>query len=154
MAGESSALDGTDREILGHLAEAGRASWQELGRRIHLSPNATAERVKRLEKLGVITGYRAVVDPVAIGRPLEACIAVKMHPGDDREDFEKLVSGDPAVMDAVHLTGPHDYIIWARCSDTSELDDLLMGMKASAGVADTETRIVLRRLDTGGPPFA
>jgi Lrp/AsnC family leucine-responsive transcriptional regulator len=151
MAADSAALDPTDREILGHLGSAGRISWQELGRRINLSANATAERVKRLERLGVITGYRAVCDFVALGRPIEAFIAVKMHPGDDREDFEKVVSTDPAILDAVHLTGPHDYIVHARCRTTEELDDLLMGLKASAGVADTETRIVLRRLVRGTP---
>jgi Lrp/AsnC family leucine-responsive transcriptional regulator len=146
------ALDETDREILRHLGGAGRLSWQELGRRVNLSANATAERVKRLEQSGVISGYQAVVDPVALGRSVEAVIMVRMIPGDDREDFEKLVSTDDAVLDVVHLTGPHDYIVRVRSKDTNELDDLLNQMKASAGVADTETRVVLRRLDPGGSP--
>jgi Lrp/AsnC family leucine-responsive transcriptional regulator len=147
MTGDSTAsLDPTDREIIGHLADHGRISWQDLGRAINLSANATAERVKRLERLGVIEGYSAKLDFAALGRPIEAFVAVKMHPGDDREEFEKLVRNDISILDAVHLTGPHDYIVHARCATTEELDDLLMGMKASAGVADTETRIVLRRL--------
>jgi Lrp/AsnC family leucine-responsive transcriptional regulator len=148
MTGESTVghLDPTDREIIGELAENARVSWQELGRRINLSANATAERVKRLERLGVIEGYTARYDFQALGRPIDAFIAVKMHPGDDREEFEKLVRSEDSILEAVHLTGPHDYFVRARCRSTEELDDLLMGMKASAGVADTETRIVLRRL--------
>ena len=62
-AEEVTILDTIDREILGELERDGRISWQELGRRVRLSPNATGDRVRRLERRGIITGYRAVVDP-------------------------------------------------------------------------------------------
>jgi Lrp/AsnC family leucine-responsive transcriptional regulator len=139
-------LDEIDQEILTVLSGEGRISWQQLGPRVGLSPNAAAERVKRLERLGIVSGYQAIIDPVALGRGLEAYVAVKMHQGFEREPFEKLATTHDAIIHAVHLTGSHDYLIHVRCTGTDELDDLLMGMKAEVGVADTETRIVLRRL--------
>ncbi|HTU85043.1 MAG TPA: AsnC family transcriptional regulator, partial [Solirubrobacteraceae bacterium] len=64
------ALDETDRGIIGALASDGRISFAELGRRVSLSPPAVAERVRRLEQTGVITGYRAEIDPRALGYAL------------------------------------------------------------------------------------
>jgi Lrp/AsnC family leucine-responsive transcriptional regulator len=147
MAEENAALDGTDRAILGVLATDGRITWRDLGTDVGLSANAAAERVRRLERVGVIRGYRADVDPEAVGRPLEGYVMVKMHPGDDRVLFRAYVAAHDAIVDAVHLTGPHDYIMHVRCTNTTELDDILMTVKREAGVADTETRIVLHRVE-------
>ena len=146
MAGDSTALSEIDREILRVLREEGRISWQELGPRVGLSPNAAAERVRRLEARKVITGYRAVVDPVALGHNLEALVFVKMVPGAVREPFESFTATDDLVSDCVHLTGPHDYVLTVHCAHAGELDDILMGMKRELHVADTETRIILRRI--------
>lgn len=147
MSGELSTIrDPTDREILGVLATRGRISWSELGRTVHLSPNAAAERVRRLEARGVIVGYAALVDHSALGRPFEAMVDVIAHPGIDRSALEESLRVEPAVVDAVHLTGSHDYLLHIRCRDATELDELLMRMKADGGVAQTTTRVVLRHL--------
>jgi Lrp/AsnC family leucine-responsive transcriptional regulator len=146
MAVESSAIDGIDRAILSELTTSGRATWQQLGPRVGLSPNAVADRVRRLERRKVIVGYRAVVDPVALGRNIEALVFVKMVPNVDREPFESFVRDDEHVDDAVHLTGMHDYLLTVHAHHAGELDDLLTTMKTELDVADTETRIVLRRI--------
>ncbi len=147
MSAELSTIrDPTDREILGVLATRGRISWSELGRIVHLSPNAAAERVRRLEARGVIVGYAALVDHSALGRPFEAMVDVIAHPGIDRSALEESLREEPAVVDAVHLTGSHDYLLHIRCRDATELDELLMRMKADGGVAQTTTRVVLRHL--------
>jgi Lrp/AsnC family leucine-responsive transcriptional regulator len=146
MAADSTAVDDIDREILRELQHRGRATWQQLGPRVGLSPNATAERVRRLERKGVITGYRAVVDPVALGRNIEALVFVKMVPNCERDPFETYVRDDDRVDDAVHLTGSHDYVLTVHAHHAGELDDLLMMMKRELFVADTETRIILRRI--------
>jgi len=70
-------LDDTDRQIIGELVSDGRVPLAELGRRVSLSPPAVAERVRRLEQTGVITGYRAEVDPRALGYQLTAIVRVK-----------------------------------------------------------------------------
>lgn len=146
MPPDHPALDDIDRDILSVLAEHGRLTWQQLGTRVRLSPNAAAARVRRLEDLGIIAGYRAVIDPVVLGRGLEAVVLVKMHPGCERAPFETFAAESEAVEDTVHLTGPHDYLMRVRCRGTEELDRLLTDIKESKGVADSETRVVLRRL--------
>ena len=146
MAGDSAAIDDIDRDILRVLAEDGRIGWQQLGPRVGLSPNAASERVRRMERNGVITGYRARVDPVALGRNLEAMVFVKMVPNVDREPFETFVAEHEGIDDCVHLTGAHDYVMTVHCFHAGELDDILMSMKREVHVADTETRIMLRRI--------
>src|SRR5438552_18017765 len=74
-------LDDTDRKIVGQLTSDGRVSLAELGRRVNLSSPAVAERVQRLERAGVITGYRAEIDPRMLGYPLTAIVRVKPAPG-------------------------------------------------------------------------
>jgi Lrp/AsnC family transcriptional regulator, leucine-responsive regulatory protein len=146
MAGDSTAIDDIDREILRVLATDGRIGWQQLGPKVGLSPNAASERVRRMERQGVITGYQALVDPVALGRNLEAMVFVKMVPNCDREPFESFVADHDAIDDCVHLTGAHDYVMTMHCFHAGELDDILMTMKREVHVADTETRIMLRRI--------
>ena len=146
---ESLVPDPIDRRILGILGEDGRISWLDLGRRVSLSASATAERVRRLEQRGIIAGYRAVVDPAALGRTLDAVIGVRARDGFDRRALEAWLCAQPSVVEVTHLTGPHDYLVRSRCADATELDDLLMTMKSDAGVADTETRVVLRTLPVG-----
>ena len=70
MAVESVSIDHIDREILSILQSDGRIAWQTLGDRVHLSPNAVADRVRRLTKAGVITGFGARVNQAALGRSL------------------------------------------------------------------------------------
>ena len=102
-------LDAIDREIIGELERDGRISWQELGRRVRLSPNATGDRVRRLERRGIITGYRAVVDPAALGRSLEALISVRLAPNSDAGQLEERLAAWPEVEEAVHVTGRFDF---------------------------------------------
>jgi len=146
MAEHPTAIDEIDRDILRELRQRGRITWQQLGPKVGLSPNAVAERVRRLERKKVIVGYRALVDPVALGRNIEALVFVKMIPNVEREPFEGFVRDDDRVDDAVHLTGSHDYVLTVHAHHAGELDDLLMMMKRELFVADTETRIILRRI--------
>src|SRR5258708_37793098 len=74
-------LDIIDRKIIGELSTDGRVPLAELGRRVSLSSPAIAERVQRLEKAGVITGYRAEIDPRAVGYILTAIVRVKPAAG-------------------------------------------------------------------------
>lgn len=71
MTAEPLDLDDVDRRILGVLTRSGRISWRELGEAVGLSANATADRVRRLERCGVIVGYRAEVDLDQVGRPID-----------------------------------------------------------------------------------
>ena len=140
------ALDAIDRTILREVLRDGRISIRELAERTALSTSATSERLRRLERNGHITGYRAVVAASATGRTLDAVVGVRAEPGVDRTALEAWLAAQPCVVDAVHLTGPHDYLLRMSCTSTAELDAVLMAMKAEGGVAETETRVVLRSL--------
>lgn len=139
-------LDEIDRALVDELVRDGRASYQELGRRIGLSPTATADRVRRLVKEGIITAFRAVVDPERMGRTVEAAIDVRLELGADRQAFTEALQAMPAVVEAVHVTGHYDYQLRVFCTGTAELDAILGALKAGAAVVETQTRLMLHRL--------
>ena len=126
-------------------------SIRRLADEVSLSTSATSERVRRLEETGAIIGYRAIVSPEVLDRPVDAVVGVRGRPGSDRRALEAWFAAQESVVEAVHLTGPHDYLLRVRCRTTAELDDVLMAMKHDGGVHDTETRIVLRSLSLDHP---
>lgn len=145
-------MDATDREIIGALTQNARISFRDLGAAVGLSANAAADRVRRLRDAGVITGFTAVIDQGAAGRGLIAYIDIRMASQMTNDQFEVEAAKLDAVMEAVHLTGRSDYLLRVACRDTLELDQLLRKLKREHGVADTETRIVLRSAFTRGAP--
>ncbi len=128
----------------------GRVSWRDLGASLGLSANAAADRVRRLQRAGVITGFTATIDPAAGGTRLEALVGVTLAPGTDSDDFATAAAQLPQVTEVLHLTGAPDYQLRIGCRDTAELDALLRALRLRLGAADTETTIVLR----SGPPVA
>ena len=138
------ALDEIDSAILKALTDDGRMSFQALGDQVGLSPNAARDRVRALVNRGVITGFHAHVDIGRIDRRLRALIDVRLRTPDHAADFERIVRAHPGVEEAVHLTGPSDYVVRVACADTTELDDFIKAMKEQGGVRDTQTRLVLR----------
>jgi Lrp/AsnC family leucine-responsive transcriptional regulator len=117
-------LDDTDRRIIGELASDGRLSFAELGRRVNLSPPAVAERVQRLERRGVITGYRAEIDPRAIGYPLTAIVRVKPAPG-QLARIPELAASIPQVGECHRITGEDCFFLRIHLGSIDELSDLL-----------------------------
>ena len=97
-------IDDVDRKIIGELTEDGRVSFAELGRRVSLSSPAVAERVQRLERAGVITGYRAEIDPRALGYQLTAIVRIKPAPG-QLPRIPELAAQIPEVGECHRITG-------------------------------------------------
>ena len=141
-------MDDVDSEILRLLREDGRLSWRDLGAAVGLSANAAAERVRRLRKAGVITGFVVLVDPAMGGRALEALVGITLRPGVDSDQFATEAAQLQPVIEVLHLTGAPDYQLRVACRDTAELDALLRTLRNRHGAADTDTTIVLR----SGPP--
>jgi Lrp/AsnC family leucine-responsive transcriptional regulator len=123
-------------------------SWQDLGAAVGLSANAAADRVRRLRRAGVITGFVALVDPAAGGRQLEALVGVTLARGTDSDDFATAAARLAPVTEILHLSGEPDYQLRVACRDTAELDVLLRTLRQRLGAADTETTVILR----SGPP--
>jgi Lrp/AsnC family leucine-responsive transcriptional regulator len=144
MALDTTGIDDIDRRILGAMRIDGRISWRELGERVHLSATSTADRVRRLERLGVITGYQTRIDPAALGRTVRAVIDVDLPPGGDPAAFEAHLARRDEIVLASYVTGPGDYTIVADCEGPTGLDSLVRWLKAEAGAARTESKVVLR----------
>jgi Lrp/AsnC family transcriptional regulator, leucine-responsive regulatory protein len=144
-------MDTIDEQIFAELRQNARLSFSELGRRVELSTNAVAARVRRLESEGVIAGYTVVpgASPAAPATGLEVFIDLRLDAETDNDTFTAAIGSLRQIVDAAHLTGPFDYLVHARVSDTAALDALLKHLKQNCGVAQTQTRVALRR-----PPAA
>jgi Lrp/AsnC family leucine-responsive transcriptional regulator len=137
-------LDATDHRIINALVQNGRASYASLGAGVGLSPHGVADRVRRLERAGVITGFTATVDLETVGRALDAFIDVRLLPSTRPEDFERRVRALAAVRELAFVTGRFDYHLRVACRDVDDLDQTVRAIRQDAGAAQTETRIVLR----------
>jgi Lrp/AsnC family transcriptional regulator, leucine-responsive regulatory protein len=117
-------LDGTDWRILGELQADGRLSYNELGRRVSLSPPAVAERVRRLEELGVIVGYQARVDPARAGLPLTAFVQMRCRL--DRCLLKTSQASDyPEIVEIHKLTGDYCSMLKVRAASMEHFEGLL-----------------------------
>src|SRR4051794_23839842 len=119
-------LDAVDRAIVAELQFDGRLSLAELGRRVRLSPAAVGERVRRLEDAGVITGYRAIVDPRALGYALSAIIRVRPAPR-QLPKVAELARRTPEVVECHRVTGEDCYVMTAHVRDVTHLEEVIDG---------------------------
>jgi Lrp/AsnC family transcriptional regulator, leucine-responsive regulatory protein len=131
-----------DRRIVSLLSQDGRISFTELSRRTGLSVSATHQRVRRLERRGVIKGYTANIDPAGAGLPLTAFISIKpFDPSAPDDAPEKLAH--LSEIEACHsVAGDENYILKVRVANPGALEDLLQKIRAAALVS-TRTTIVL-----------
>jgi Lrp/AsnC family leucine-responsive transcriptional regulator len=120
----SPSLDATHRRIVEELLGDGRLTMAELGRRVSLSPPAVSERVQRLERAGVITGYRAEVDPRLIGYPLTAIVRVKPA-ARQLHKIPELALQIPQVAECHRITGEDCFFLKVHLRSIDELGGLL-----------------------------
>lgn len=139
-------MDKIDRIILGVLARDGRISFRDLGDKVHLSPNATAERVRKLQQGGAIRGIRADINPASLGQGLEVQIDVKLESGTSAQSFERVLSSLPQVKSATLMTGSFDYAVRVNCADRDELVRVTEALRAKGGVRETYSRMILREV--------
>jgi Lrp/AsnC family leucine-responsive transcriptional regulator len=116
-------LDATDDAILQHLQQDGRMTTAELARAISMSASSAADRVRRLTDHGVLRGYRAVVDPVAIGYPLTAFVRLRMATPAGKS-FHDLLDSMPEVLEAHYITGEDCFLLKLIARSMPELEHL------------------------------
>ncbi|HEY1368380.1 MAG TPA: Lrp/AsnC family transcriptional regulator [Gaiellaceae bacterium] len=121
---EPQTLDAIDRRLLEELQTDGRLSMAELGRRVKLSAPAVAERVQRLERTGVISGYRAIVDPKALGYPLRALVRIRPSTRQLQRIVE-LARETPEVVGAHRVTGEDCYVLELCLRSMDDLEGIL-----------------------------
>lgn len=119
-----SVLDAVGWQILEALQEDARISFTELGRRVGMSPPAVAERVRRLEEAGIITGYCAQVNLEKAGFPITAFI--RLTAGDDCQGMGvTLTKNIPEMLECHRITGTDDYLIKIATSSVASLETLI-----------------------------
>jgi Lrp/AsnC family transcriptional regulator, leucine-responsive regulatory protein len=123
-ANENRLLDTINRRLLQELQADARLSMAELGRRINLSAPAVAERVQRLERAGVITGYRAEVDPKALGFPIAAVVRVRPTTR-QLQKIPELAREIPEVVDCHRITGEDCYFVKLHLRSMDDLEEIL-----------------------------
>ncbi len=148
---ETTGLDDTDFRILKALVQNGRASFASLGEAVGLSPHGAADRVRRLQRAGVISAFTATVNLGRVGRALDAYIDVRLMPKTSPERFEEFVSKLPAVREVAFVSGRFDYQLRVACRHADDLDQTIRAIRRDGGAAHTETRIVLRAIETPQP---
>jgi Lrp/AsnC family transcriptional regulator, leucine-responsive regulatory protein len=144
-------LDPTDFQIISRLVADGRETFAELGKTVGLSPHGAADRVRRLQRAGVISRFTAVINLANIGRSLDAFIDVRLLPTASSDAFEKFVLQLPAVQEVAFVTGRFDYHVRVACHGADDLDATLRAIRRDGGAAHTETRIALRATRKTGP---
>ena len=117
-------LDDTNRLLIAELQQNARLSIAELGRRVGLSSPAVAERLARLEQSGTISGYRAEVDPRALGLTLSAIIRVRPAPG-QIANVAGLAQDTPEVVECHRVTGEDCYVMRAHLRDVLHLEEVI-----------------------------
>jgi Lrp/AsnC family transcriptional regulator, leucine-responsive regulatory protein len=117
-------LDGTNRRLLAELEADARVSVAELGRRIGLSAPAVSERIGRLERAGVITGYHAALDPRALGYPLAAIVRIRPN-SRELQRIPAIAVDTPEVVECYRITGEDCYFVKLHLRSIDELEPLL-----------------------------
>jgi Lrp/AsnC family leucine-responsive transcriptional regulator len=136
-------LDSVDDEIVALLREDGRRTLSDIGERVALSAPAVKRRIDRLERIGVITGYTAVVDHAKLGRPLEAFCELRFAGNTKVADIAG-VAAHLAEVEAVYTTaGDPDALVLIRVRDVADLTRVIDLLRRSGRVTGTKTLMVL-----------
>ncbi|MEV4457173.1 Lrp/AsnC family transcriptional regulator [Microbispora sp. NPDC049633] len=135
-------MEEIDRRIVTLLATDGRMSFTDLAKETGLSVSAVHQRVRRLEKRGVIRGYAALVDYDEIGLPLTAFVSIKPIDPSAPDDAPERLSHLTAIEACHSVAGDESYILKVRVASPLALEELLQQIRASANVS-TRTTVVL-----------
>jgi DNA-binding Lrp family transcriptional regulator len=139
-------MDEVDQQIVALLRENARRSFQDIGRRVHLSAPSVKRRVDRLERDGVLLGYTAVVDPEAFGWHAEAFVDLYCEGTMAAGAIKQAVEREPGVIAAHTVAGEASALLHIRARDTNGLELALERIRATPGVTRTVTEVVLSTL--------
>jgi DNA-binding Lrp family transcriptional regulator len=142
-------LDAIDRKLLRLVQDDGRRSVQELGEAAGLSPSACHRRVKALEERGFIAGYRAVLDPAALGFAMQFFIEVGLASQAETslDAFEAAVRDIPEVLECHLMAGQSDYLLRVVCRDPEDFERLHRRLAARLpGVARLHSNMSIREV--------
>ena len=152
QSGSDIELDSVDRALLLELQKDARQTNKALAAKVGVAPSTCLERVRELQARGVVTGFRAEIDPAAIGRPMEAILSIQQR-GEEREETEKLfadLAALPETVRAMALTGTTDFIVHVAVRDMSQMRDLVWGLIERKEVGRVQSSLVFERAEGEG----
>ncbi|MET8283173.1 Lrp/AsnC family transcriptional regulator [Micromonospora sp. DT4] len=136
-------MDAIDLSLVDLLRGNARLSYAELARQVGLSAPAVHERVGKLESSGVVLGYRADVAPEAIGLGVTALIGIVEDSGADSDDMLESLRVLPEIESCYFMAGVESFLLKARVGTIAELEQLIVRLNRTPGVASTRTAIAL-----------
>jgi len=142
-------LDDVDRRILRVLAHDARVPNNALAEQVGIAPSTALGRVRALRERGVIRGYHADIDPVALGRPIQAMIAVRLqsHARAHLEEFAVQVAKLPEVLNVFFLAGAVDFYVHIAATSTENLRSfVVVNLSGNPDVALTETNLIFEHI--------
>jgi Lrp/AsnC family leucine-responsive transcriptional regulator len=134
-------MDATDRRILGLLERDARLTYAEIGSRVELAASSVHDRVRKLERRGIIRGYRATVDLESAGLPISAFVSLALRPASPA-DVPARIAELPLVQSCYSVAGESSYMLLVRAPSTKALEELLDALRAKLEVV-TRSTIVL-----------
>jgi DNA-binding Lrp family transcriptional regulator len=139
-------VDAVDQRILALLVEDGRRTYEDIGRRVRLSPPSVKRRIDRLVEQGAIEGFTAIVGHEAAGRSTEALVELFYEPGTSLAEVAETLREHPEVVEAWSVTGEADAIARVRTEDNAALERLIMDLQQNGLVIRTRSQVVMSRL--------
>ncbi|MBV1850346.1 Lrp/AsnC family transcriptional regulator [Catellatospora tritici] len=142
---ENPALDTIDLAIVRELQNDARISNKDLAAKVNVAASTCLERVRSLQRRGVLVGFHAEADPAALGRPLQAYIAVRVRPHnrDVVEPFIRFALDLPETLALSHIAGPDDFLVHVAVRDAAHLQRLILdGFTSRREVAHLQTQLI------------
>jgi Lrp/AsnC family leucine-responsive transcriptional regulator len=146
-------VEDIDRQIMALLADDGRMSFTDLAKETGLSVSAVHQRVRRLQKRGVIVGFAAQLDSRQIGLPLTAFVSIKPIDPAAPDDAPERLAHLPAIEACHSVAGEESYILKVRVGSPNELEELLQNIRAAANVATRTTVVLSTPWESRRPPL-
>lgn len=146
------ALDKTDSALIRLLAVNGRASGADIAAKIGIAESSVSRRIRRLQTIGVITGYRAEVN-LSLISPIQALISVRLvkHARTDVDDFRQSAPNWPGVRALFHTSGAEDYLLHVAAKSATDLREFVLNYLAThPAVKRTQTNLVFEHVPGEG----
>lgn len=148
MAGKVE-FDSVTRALLSELQKDARQTNKALAQKVGVAPSTCLERVRELQSRGVIRGFRAVVDPASVGRPMEAILSLQQRAA-QRHAIESLLedcAARPETVRVMALTGTTDFIVHVAVRDMNHLRDLVWSLTERPEVARVQSSLVFAHVE-------
>ncbi|MCD8249209.1 MAG: Lrp/AsnC family transcriptional regulator [Lachnospiraceae bacterium] len=142
-------MDGMDRSILKCLSENSRRSATEISQTVHLSVAAVIERIRKMERGGIIRQYTVILDQHKIGNDVTALMEVSLEHPRYYDGFTEIVNANPGIVACDYLTGDYDFMLRIQTKSSETLEQIHRVIKNIQGVSATKTYFVLKEVKCG-----